>query len=779
MRSYEAPTVDASVRLDRFAVGVLAAFLVVATVDELLFDVTVLRAVLAVVLVAVVPGALLVSLLGVRPSPTARWLLYVVTASLVLFMGLGLVLNLALPRVGYAEPLGPGPVTLGLALLVGELAYLRLAGDLVTEDAVELRIEFDPSDPAVPAALLMPPLAVVGVTLLNVTGENALLVALLVAIAVIPAVLARGRSGGGTATLVVWCLGLALLYHASLWRGYVFGGHAYVVAVWERLHFSPTEIELLANAVVWPATARLAGVDIITQMKVINPLFVALVPVALFVTFRSYTDARLAVLGASLFAFAHPFYFLYPTAGRTATPVFFIAVLGAVVADRSLSAFQRRALSVLAALGIIVSHYGTSYYVMYAIVAALGLLGALRLVDRVVERAVEAAAPDDDPWVPAGWTPPATVESPRVLTLPFAAFYLAGVVGWYMHTGGGQRFEGLVEHMRRTYSSLMTPGTRGSTATRLTTDYGTVSITLSKVVYVVVGCLILVGLAGVYYRRVRPSGETRFDDEYLVLGTAILVLFGGTFVVSGQWGGGRPMMIVFSTTAIFAVLGARTLARLGGAIADRPRPARLGAAAGSLAERSRARPVASFLRATRPGWRGAFAALLVVMLSLNTGVAAAVLLGGFAPSNVPLQEELSSSPSPNHQSRLYVAEDVRTHAWLADHRDPGLEIYGDRLARAQTTDRYNAEIARLSERPPYRFRKRNHIDHVHPDFAAGYVVLIGHNVEHGTLAISFVEWGLLAEYDLETDRTATVYVNDHGRIYYHPTTATGNRTAAA
>lgn len=771
MRPRWTSSLDASLRLDRTAIGVLAAFLVAVPVDELLVQVTLLRSVLAVLLVGVVPGVLFVSLLGIDPTASARWVVYVVASSLVLFMALGLVTNLALPRIGYAEPLGAGPMTLALSLLVGLLVYLGLVRDLVTDEDVRLTVTLDLGRPAVPAAVLLPLTAVIGVTVLNVTGNNALLIVLLSTVAAIPlASSLRGR-GGETYAFGLWCLGLALLYHASLWRGFVFGGHGYVVTVWERLRFSPAEIELLANAVVWPATARLAGIDIMTQLKVVNPLLVALVPVALFVTFRTYTDARRALLGASLFAFAHPFYFLYPPAGRTATPVFFIAVLGAVISDGSLNALQTRALSVLAALGVILSHYGTSYYVMYAIVVAIALLAALRALDSVAERlAGSTTAEDGDGFVFGNVDTSARLipRSARVLTFPFAAFYLVGVIGWYMQTGGGQRFEGLVDHVRRTYSSLMTPGTRGSTAARLTTDYGTVSIALSKVVYVIVGVLIVVGLAAVFYRRLRPARSTGFDDEYLVFGTAVLGLFGGTFVVSGQWGGGRPMMIVFATTAIFAVVGAESLGGIARRLGDR---LELG---GVSRVRTGRRSTLRRLRDATPGasgagWRLCFSSLLAVMLLLNTGVAAAVVLGGFAPSNVPLQEDLASSPSPNHQSKVYVENDVRTHAWLADHRDPSLAVYGDRLARAQTTDRYSSEIARRSDRPPYRFKKQNHIDNTYPRFEAGYIVLLGHNVEHGTLAVSHIEWRLLEEYDLETEGTATVYVNDHGRIYYRST----------
>lgn len=780
---------DQSLRLDTGAVAVLAAFVVVALLDELVVPLGPVRAPLAVLLVGLVPGSLFVTLLGVESRLTARWVVYAVACSLLAVMALGLLVNLSLPHLGHPEPLAAGPMTAGLALAVlGMAALLRRRDD--GGAASRLSVTVDPRVPLLPAFVAMPLLAVLGVTLLNATGENALVLGVLLVTALVP--LAVSLFGGLEEHLPfgVWCLALAAMYHASLWQNFVFAGHAYVITVWRSASFSTAEIELLSNAVLWPVGARLAGIDIMTQLHVVNPLFVALIPVAMFATFRAYTDERRAFLGACLFIFAHPFFFLYPNAGRAATPVFFLVVVGSVVADRSLSVFQRRTLGTVAGMGIIVSHYGTSYYVMFAVIIALVLLVGYRVVDAAVGSSAPALADGGGRRV-QGFL--ARVENPfreaAVLDWPFCVFYVVGVISWYLHAGGGRRLERLVDHLRVTLHSLMTPGTRGSTAVRLATDYGTISIRLSTVLYVVVGILLAVGLAAAHYRRFHPDRSPPVTDEYLALSTGVLGLFSSTFIVSGQWGGGRPMMIVFSLTAVFAVLAVDdvgnalvALGRFGRTVV----PLRYGRRSfwddvhrwlldatrflGSLAERVWPRrgtpPWRAVGGAARPEWHACFAVLLAILLLLNSGAAAALVLGGFAPSNVPLQGSLAESPSPNHHSQQYVHEDVRTHAWLADHRDPSLQIYGDRLARAQTTDWYNGEIVAVSDSPPYRFKKQNHLDAVLPERAPGYVVLLGHNVEQGTLAINFVTWSSVDDYDLRRDEMAKVYANDHGEVYF-------------
>lgn len=741
---------DRSIRADRLALGGLAALAVLAVVESVLGAPPIGRTASTVAVAVLVPGWLFLRAVGVPAERSARWVCYAVGAGLLLFMAVGGLVNLLLPLAGVEDPLTAGPLAAGLGVLLAGLCWAnrRWAPPFDRDRRVAVTMP----DAVTLGLLLVPEAAVLSVVLLNRTGDNLPLVATLLVVALLPLAVVVTDLDGQHLTVGVFAMSLAAVYHKSIWSAYVYGGHASTVAVWETGRWNPAFEPLLPNAVMTPGLARLAGVHILTQLKVVNPLLVALIPVAVFVAFRNHGAAGQAFLGASVFTFAHPFFFQYPPAGRASMPVLFLALIGAVAGDRELSPAVGRLLGVLFAAGIVVSHYGTSYYVMFALLGALVLLGAFAAADDVLYGFPDGVAafrrrvPVSDGELP-------------LLTWNYGMFYVAAVLSWYLYTGGGRKFVALIDHLANAYQSLAVGGGTGSTAVRLAADYDAPSIRLAKFVYVTLGLLIATGLLATYYRRFASDERSRFDDQYVALASMLLGLFGATFFVSGEWGGGRPMMIVFSLTAGFAVVGAD-------AAWDVVRSCWDGAAVLDAVDRA----------VPAPAPRVGFGLLLAVMFVLNTGVAAAVVLGGSAPSNVPLEPRFEESERPEVQSLVYVESDLATHVWLVDHRDAGYPIYGDRIARGQATDKYVAEIAARSDDALYRFPKRNHPAALEPPgVEPGYLLLMGHTVEHRTVSVTFIEWKKLEAYDLELSERDKVYANDHAAVYFSANRTAGSR----
>lgn len=739
--------IDESYSIDRLAIGSLGFGLAAIALDALVGPLPLVRPLWTVLLVALVPGGLALHVIGVGPQFRAKWFVYAVGVSLLLFMLVGLALNLVLPVLDVAEPLSMVPLILGMTALIGLLVVLSRRRGAFFEEERTLTVRIDDVGPAAIGLLLLPPLGIIGVSILNATGSNLLVLAVLAVVALVPFGVALKAVKDRYLPVGLYAISLTIVYHKTIWSAYVFGGHAATVAIWKSGRWYPEAETVLPNAVFSPSAARLAGVNILTQLKVINPAIVALIPVILYLSFRHYTTARRAFMGGCLFAFAHPFYLQYPPAGRAAMPVFYLALLGAIIGDPDLPSLARKLLGLAFALGIIVSHYGTSYYVMFAIVGTLVLLKAFALGD---DR--NLLRPDRE-TSPAGGVSRFAGKG-LTITGTYGLFYVVSVFAWYLYTGGGRRFVAFVDNVLTAYLSLAAGGSTGSTAVRLTTNYNAPSISFMKLVYITFGVLMVIGLLAAYHRRFANSRELVVDDQFLTLATMLLALFGTTFVVAGQWGGGRPMMIVFSLTGIFAVFGASLV---WSALQDTGSPD--GGWAAAVSELH------------QPALVG-FAALLAAFFLLSSGVLAATVLGGFAPSNVPVQPQFGDNPRPEIQSLQFVDADIRTHVWLTDHRDASFQIYGDRIARGQATDKYVGEITARSSRPPYRFKKKNHLSALNqPGIEGGYLLLMGHTLGHDTVSVSFVKWRPLSAYDIERPARQKVYANDHGAIYFH-----GNRT---
>lgn len=699
-----------------------------------------------VVAVSFVPGGLALLWGSGTVQFNARDVVYALGISLMILMGVGFVLNLVLPIAGVTTPLSGIPLALGLSVVVAALAGLAVVDDEGQKTELSTPSVFAP----VPLALLLLPLlTVLSVVFWNVSGNNLPLLTVLTITALVPLVLALFVNERWHA-LGTWCMALAVLYHSSLWKYNGFSGNPAGVWTWSERMWTPgvsqvqeTSSELLQNGVLFPAYAHLSDIHVLTQYDVVNPFFVSFLPLALYVAFRRYTNSDIAVLGAALFIVAHPFYVQYPQAGRAATPVLFLALLGVVISDASLrkQPVSSSVLALLFATGIAVSHYGTAYFVMFALIGAFLLVMILAVVDQYVGSVGGELSSDVrvDGGNPLARMYPEDLDLSRtILSKAFVTWYASVAIAWYLFLAGGQRFKVLPNHMYRSLDQLLSGEYfTGRTAARVQRDYGSSVIDLSRRVYFVVAVLTAIGIAYVYYDRFLGDGRAVVDDVYLAIATMLLGLFGATFIVR-NWGGGRPMMIAFSFVAVFAVIGILVLT---------------GVLSG-VVRRDDATGVRMHLIDTNSTGRSGvaiFALLIAVLFVLNSGVAGAIGAGGQAPSNAPLQEE------------SHYFTDIATHTWMVDNHD-GPSVYGDLTANGQT-DWYRPQIVTNTEptadygawKPRGRLAESVERGTVLSDDPGyGYVLLLGHNLEEETTG--YREESISPE-ELEPD------AEDHHKVY--------------
>lgn len=748
------------------AIGGILGFYGVSLVMMALAHVlpSVLTAPIVILSLSFVPGALLlVALGGEKLVVDAEYVLYAFGASLVILMVVGALVNILFPFVGVARPLMPVPLAVGVTVTVELLAIG--ARWRTPKGTVSIRIPALWS-PAPLAFLLLPLLSIIGVILLNATGINVLIVVVLLAISAVPLV-AVWRLQEQWYSLAIWTTALAILYHKSLWQYAGFGGRPHGIAAWEAGRWSPgiTSIEpyaseLVQNGVLFPLFARLSDLFIMTQYEVVNPFFVSFIPLALYVTFRQYVRADIAFLGAALFVFVHPFYLQYPTAGRAATPVLFLALFGVVLSNDGFPSSSRAALGVSFLTGLVITHYATSYYVAAAFLAALVLLYALWVVDDLLGDRLRHVIPTADGGVSAGKRTLSTGRS-TIFSASTVLFFISAALGWYLYTRGGWKFDLLPKHVYQNLETLISgSATTGRTTARIQESYTSLSIEISKYIYILVALLIAIGIASIYYRRI-IADDRPFDDYYLAISTALFGIFGTTTILR-NWGGGRPMMITFSFTTVFAVLGAVWVtngARQISAVSAKYLP-KVGNAERKIRER---------IPDERTG-ASAFAILLMVFLLLNTGVAAATIFDGLAPSNVPAEPALTTNEAPQSQVTVHRGTDIATHVWLVEHLDDEHSVYGDTYG-ARQFDWYRPDVAArtaavgggyTSATKPEVFDTESQRDGAQP----GYILIMGHNIK---LAAAWRGKFAPAE-PLETlslDERNRIYTSGKSHIYFY------------
>jgi uncharacterized membrane protein len=759
------------VRIDRLAVGLGVLAILVIGLDFAGLPMPLIRPVLVFATVTLVPGALLLTILGYRPEINAWFTIHSVALSVVSVVLCGLALNMIVPHGGQSRPFSIETLLFGFTLLIAFLiALTQSVGDdnKTFEIAVPKVSDLDP----IPVLfLLLPPVTVLSVHLLNVASANQALLVTMFVLALIPLAVALERVPRRWYSLGVWCMALSILYHKSFWINYGFSGQGAAVMFWRLGQWDPTANGLVENGVLFPVYARLLGINILTQMEIINPILISgLIPVVMFVTFRRLASDEYAFFGASIFVFAHPFYLQYPTAGRAATPVFFLVLIGSVLVDTNLRDVHRRLFKLVFAAGIVATHYGTSYVALFMLTAAFVILTAYSILDSILDRydigtrynmtrgigsdaqeSTEKSATDGrrryiqsiNRWFRGHLTG-------RRITVSFLLFYTTVTASWYMYTFEQKQFNVLIQFIIKTAQTFL--GVQdiggGSTATRIATDYGSISIQISKWLYGSLMILIGIGLFRTYYVRFLSDKRCSIPDEYLAVASCVVGVFTGSVLIPGSWGGGRPLMIVFSLSSIFAVLGADQLGqffRLG--------VTRLGSAVSSVpAENIDAR---SATRLTGIGL-GLF---LMLFLLINTGTGAALGLGETAPSRVPIVNESADT---------FRETDIQTHVWFVNHRSQAYRIYGDRNVYGQV-DWYSPQIASRKESPRtagYQIKPVNNglknFEDANPE--AAYVVLVGENVVRNRYMVTHNVWNSTKPLQDDFDQTNKVFTTGRSDV---------------
>lgn len=658
------------------------------------------------VAVSVVPGALLMTVLSDERELGAVFVVYSIGVSLMMLMVLGLALNLVLPPIGIDQPLSFIPIIVSITVLVLALALLALRFRRDVERTVAVPTVLHP----IPISVaLVSMLCALGILLLGRFGNNAVLVVALILVAFIPLAglwVIDSRWHGYT----IWVVALGVLYHASLTPGHTFPGNPVVIRIarshrwvpgvrsgWDRDAGGPLSTELLQHGTIFPMFAQLNGIDIMTQMIAVNPFFISLIPLVLFLAFRNYVRSDLAFLGAAIFMFSHPFIIQYPTAGRVATPVLFLSLFALAISDSTVSRPVKTVLAQLFVAGIVFTHYGTSYFSMVAFVGGFVLLMAFGLFDTLTGGTARTFTEHLEGL--AGGA-----RRSAVLALPFIGFFVILTLSWFLVTNAGRGFALFPRHMmgsieQLTAGALSRDG--GRTGARLQRDYGSATIDILRYLYMALAAFIAIGLAATLSRRAFSPGQYDFDDEFVAIAIVMLGLFGTTIIVR-TWGGGRPMMITFVFTLVFAIVGVSWLA-------------------GQVDRFAQTAP--SIPRVTATHVYSLFAISLAVLFLLNSGVVVAIGVFDDAPRTTPASD-----------GSTQIDYDIATHAWMIDH-NAGFTVYGDHVAHGQTDWIAPAITAHSEQVRNYGpERPRNQLEPLmEPGVRSGYLLLLSHNTERGAL----------------------------------------------
>ena len=333
--------------------------------------------VVAVLLLAVLPGQLLLRALRVPAASIGRYIAYLPCASVAVLIASSLVVDVLGPLLRVHEPLRRWPLLIVLNLVIPALARLghRAA------PSCELKISEHIGHVHWFWPLLLPLASVVAAARLDNGDGNVLAFVVLVAVAVmIPTctVLANGMHRSQT-NLILYSSGLALMLLTSMRSAYVVGFdinseyfdfHQTVVnGIWHLGHLNPYEAML--SLTVLPASLHaLVGGQDVWIFKLGYPALFAFFPVAIFSLGTRFLSRRAAFVAAAIAIVQAYFFEQQPEIARQELALLIFAGIMGALLDSSLERGpQLRLVSVLG-VTLVVCHYSTTYIAIFLCLSA-------------------------------------------------------------------------------------------------------------------------------------------------------------------------------------------------------------------------------------------------------------------------------------------------------------------------------------------------------------------------------------------------------------------------
>ena len=421
----------------RRRVGLPASILLLVAAQVLVgldLDLPVVRPVVALATFLGVPALVLHRRARLAADTAVARGMYAVGLSLLgLILG-GLLLDTVLPAAGVDRPLAPAP--LAAAGLVVDVALLlwRRSVPLVppgavrraARGAVDARLEL-----AQGLAVLALVAAVVGaVRLNNAAGGQVAVVAVLLGGGALLALLlgpaARpGRPALGRDVRTLGLVAAALLLATSL-RGWSITGHdiqAEFLAFrltnegqnWQLSDLPSAYNACLSVNILPTVLVQTSGLSGELVFRVLLQLVFATVPVLTYLFARRFVRRGVALAGTVL-TMAFPTFFTdMPYLVRQEVAFFFLALALLAATEPDRRRWGARLLVVVLGIGVILSHYSTTYVLLMALVAGLVAMAATGVVRRR-----RGASPDGPPAAPLVLLHPLVVAVLVAVTLGWA-----------------------------------------------------------------------------------------------------------------------------------------------------------------------------------------------------------------------------------------------------------------------------------------------------------------------------------------------------------------------
>jgi uncharacterized membrane protein len=337
----------------------------------ILLNIPFLRQILGFLFLIILPGLLILQILKLDKIGSTEKIILTVGLSTSFLMFFGLMINNLSLSLGYKTPLST------ISLLISfNIAFIALAvlGYKINKnlDFSFLIFDLSTSEKAfLTVPILFPALSIFGMHVMNTTGNNIILLFLLL---LIPAYVVfvcffNQKFTKRLYPVAIFLISLSLLLLLSLRSNHIIGTDAHVEyyffqTTMNNLHWSiagHSSLDACLTILLLPAIYQsILNVSSEFLFKILYSLIYSISPLVIYVISKKYVDEVYGFLAACFFMFQSNFLFTEWNA-RTNTAILFFALAMMILFSDKIDPLKKRILFIVFMASCIVSHYSTTY----------------------------------------------------------------------------------------------------------------------------------------------------------------------------------------------------------------------------------------------------------------------------------------------------------------------------------------------------------------------------------------------------------------------------------
>lgn len=477
----------------------------IVTNMAVMLDIPFFRQIVGFIYLMFIPGFVILNTFKLAKEDLSETILFSIGLSITLLMLIGLFLNELFPMVGLASSLS----TLPLLVTMNFVVILPCLWVYLKEISVPL------GNPVVsrylPLFAIIPILGILGTLIVNSFGNNSLLLLMLAVIAglVTLGTICKKVLRTRFYLLAILAIAVALLLHSSLVTNYLVG--------WD-IHSEYHVFKLTDNASYWNSTlaspddrigkgnamlsvtilptiySKIAGIDGTWLFKILYPLILSFVPLALYKLYSSRMKKETAFLATFFIMSNLTFFGIDGFPAKQMIGEFFFVLLFLVILKGKIGGFEKSFFFIVFSAGLVLSHYSMSYIFLFLILLTwLSMIG-MHFFNR-------------------------SVQINMRITLSMITIFFVIAFAWYIYTSASASFDAIAEvgeQISRTFLvDFFSARARTATVLRGLGGGQTISILhgIGRIVFYIAEFFIILGVAKMLFRKEYAS----FGREYTML----------------------------------------------------------------------------------------------------------------------------------------------------------------------------------------------------------------------------------------------------------------------